>query len=199
MKKKIILQFFLILIVLISIFTFFNNYMSGDKNLVYTDIEKNKTDESNVIEGIEYFSKDINGNIYIIKATNGLMVTEEIENEEKQNKIHLFDVSATINFDQKEEIQIFSDEAIYNNDNYDTEFMKNVKVAYKNHKLSCKNLLAKFSENYAILSGNLVYSDLLTKLYADQMEIDLISRSSKTSMYNKEKKVKITRISDGIN
>ncbi len=199
MKKKIILQFFLILIVLISIFTFFNNYMSGDKNLVSTDIEKNKVDESNVIEGIEYFSKDINGNIYIIKATNGLMVTEEVDNEEKQNKIHLFDVSATINFDQKEEIQIFSDEAIYNNDNYDTEFMKNVKVAYKNHNLSCKNLLAKFSENYAILSGNLVYSDLLTKLYADQMEIDLISRSSKTSMYNKEKKVKITRISDGIN
>lgn len=196
MKKKVLLQFFLISIVIISIFIFFNNYMSKDQDLVSTDIKINQVEESNKIEGIQYFSKDVNGNIYIIKAENGLMINQQVD-EKNQNLIHLFDVSAIINFDNDNEILIYSDEAIYNNDNYDTEFMKNVKVTYKNHKLSCKNLLAKFSENYAILSGNLIYSDLLTKLYADQMEIDLISRSSKTSMYNKEKKVKITHINNG--
>ncbi len=196
MKKKILIQFFLILIVLISIFTFFYNYIANDKVLISTENVKNQNIESNVIEGIQYFSKDINGNTYIIQADTGLMINKGI-NDEDQNLIHLFNVSAIINFDNEEKILIYSDEAIYNNDNYDTEFMKNVEVDYKNHNLSCMNLLAKFSENYAVLSGNLIYSNLLTKLYADQMEIDLISRSSKTSMYNKEKKVKITHINNG--
>ena len=173
--------------------------MGDEKNIVSSETAEEQIDKSNIIEGIQYFSKDINGNEYVINAANGVMISEEIFNKPNQNMIHLYDVSATISFDKKEKIFIYSDEAIYNSDNYDTEFIKNVKVDYKNHKLTCKNLLAKFSENYAVLSGDLIYSDLLTKLYADQMEIDLISRSSKTSMYNKDKKVKITHISNGTN
>ena len=79
MKKKVLLQFFLISIVIISIFIFFNNYMSKDHNLVSTDIKINQVEESNKIEGIQYFSKDVNGNIYILKAENGLMINQQVD------------------------------------------------------------------------------------------------------------------------
>ena len=68
-----------------------------------------------------------------------------------------------------------------------------------NNKLSCNNIMVKFSENYAMLSGNLVYSNLLTKLYADQMEIDLISRKTKTTMKDYKDKVTIIYKNYGTN
>ena len=105
--------------------------------------------------------------------------------------IYLVDVKAKISFDENEEIEVTSEKAIYNVSNYNTEFIDNVKLTYDNNKLSCKNIMVKFSENYAMLSGNLVYSNLLTKLYADQMEVDLISRKTKTTMTNYKDKVTI--------
>ena len=68
---------------------------------------------------------------------------------------------------------------------------------YDENKLSCDKILAKFSENYAILSGNLIFDNLFTKLYADQMEVDLIARTTKTSMFNKNNKIKIKHLTNG--
>ena len=61
-----------------------------------------------------------------------------------------------------------------------------------------EKIIANFSENYAKLSENLIYNNDLTKLYADQMEIDLFNRTSKTSMFNGKDKVKIIK-KNGIN
>ena len=96
-------------------------------------------------------------------------------------------------------IKVTSNKAVYNVNNYDTEFIDNVKLSYENNKISCKNIIAKFSENYAILSGNLVYNNLLTSLFADQMKVDLITRKTKTSMTNNNDKVKIVYKNNGTN
>ena len=77
--------------------------------------------------------------------------------------------------------------------------MNNVKLDYKDNKIYCKNIIVKFSENYAILSGNLVYNNLLTSLFADQMKVDLVSRTTKTSMANSQDKVKIVYKDNGAN
>ena len=45
-----------------------------------------KGDENNLIEGIKYFSKDVNGNTYLIKSKNGTI------NEENPDIIYLIDV-----------------------------------------------------------------------------------------------------------
>ena len=59
---------------------------------------------------------------------------------------------------------------------------------------------ALISKNIAILSGNVVYNNSLTKLYADKIEYDLIERKSKISMFDKNKKVKVTHTNNnGIN
>ena len=88
-------------------------------------------------------------------------------------------------------IIVFSKNAIYNTVNNDTEFFNDVVLLYEDHKISCDKIIAKFSENYAKLLGNLTYNNISTRLYADQMHIDLITRIVKTSMLNKDEKVKI--------
>ena len=57
----------------------------------------------------------------------------------------------------------------------------------------------KFSENYAKIYENVIYDNQITKLYADKIEIDLIKRTSKISMFENKKKVKITHKKDGTN
>ena len=83
--------------------------------------------------------------------------------------------------------------------NVDTEYTDNVKLIYDDNKITCKNIIVKFTENYAILDGNLIYKNLLTSLYADRMEVDLTSRKTKTSMKNNKDKVTIIYKNYGIN
>ena len=104
-----------------------------------------------------------------------------------------------INFDNNNEVIVTSDNAVYNNSSYDTEFSKNVIIIYENNELTTRKMSALISQNLVILSGDIVYKNDFTNLYADQIEYDLIKRTSKISMYNKSKKVKITYINNGIN
>ena len=195
MNKKLILQIFLVVFTIIfTVFFLKTTFNKKEEELVPKEnkLTGKKTD-TNLIQGIQYFSKDIKGNTYLIESKSG--------NIDQQNPdiIYLTDVKAKINFDKKEEIFVTSDKAIYNVSNFDTEFIDSVKLNYKDNNLSCKNILVKFSENYAILSGNLVYNNLITSLYADLMEVDLISRKTKTSMFNKRSKIQIIHNKNGIN
>ena len=194
MSKKLTLQIFLIIFTIIFTVFFLKTTFYKEEKLVQKKNELNeKKIDNNLIQGIQYFSKDIKGNTYLIESKSG--------NIDKQNPdiIYLTDVKAKINFDKKEEIFVTSNKAVYNVSNFDTEFIDSVKLIYKSNNLSCKNILVKFSENYAILSGNLVYNNLITSLYADLMEVDLISRKTKNSMFNKRSKIQIIHNKDGIN
>ena len=186
MIRKLQVQIFLISLTLILSFFFFNEIFKKNegKDIIKKEIT-NKVSDKNLIEGIQYLSKDVNGNTYLIESKTGKI------DKENPDIIYLVDVKAKINFDENDEIEVFSDEAIYNINNFDTEFIDNVKLLYEDNKLSCKNILVKFSKNYAILSGNLVYNNLLKSLFADQMRVDLITRTTKTSMTNNQDKVKI--------
>ena len=193
MNKKLSWQISLISLTIIFSY-FFYNKIFFEKNV---DILENKenlvSNEKNLIEGIQYFSKDLKGNTYLIEAENGIM------DQSNQDIIYLKDVKAKIKFDEKKIIIISSEKAIYNISNFDTEFLENVKLKYDEKKLSCDKISAKFSKNYAILSGNLVYKSIITKLYADQMEVDLITRTTKTSMFDKNNRIKIKHFANGLN
>ena len=193
MSKKLIIQIFLISLTLILSTIFFYEISKKEKNISSTPKIINKDTETNLIEGIQYFSKDVKGNTYLIESKSGSL------DEENPDIIYLVDVEAKINFDKNNEIKVTSDEAIYNINNFDTEFINNVKLFYEDNKITCRNILVKFSKNYAILSGDLVYNNLLTKLIADRMEIDLLSRITKTSMINENDKIKIIYKNNGIN
>ena len=190
MKFKLLFQFSLITLILSLTIIFFYNYFIKDKNEIIIVENKNNID-LDVIKDIRYFSSDNEGNQYEIIASNG------IPNKDDPNIIQLENVNAKIVFEKDRKILISSKSAIYNQENYNTKFEKNVLIDYLNHKVSCDSLETIFSENIAILKGNLVYRNLNTELYADIMEIDLITKSSKTYMLNKTNKVKINHSTNG--
>ena len=192
MRKKTFLQIVLFLLIIIFTYIFFSTYLKKDKKIA----EKEKVDKetiTDIITDIEYLSKDDDGNIYIIKAKNGII------DEKNQDLIHLKNVKAEINFDVNKKIFITAIKATYNNDNFDTMFSENVKLSHDYHNLECNNIDLIFSENYAKLFGNVKYMNNFTKLLADQIEIDLISRKTKISMYDANNKVKIKHKNDGLN
>jgi len=193
MNKRLIWQLSIIFLTIVFSVFFLNKIFYKKDTDVFINKEIVKKNEKNLIEGIQYFSKDLKGNTYLIQAENGIL------DQTDQDIIYLQSVRAKINFDKKKIITISSEKAIYNIANYDTEFSNEVRLRYDENKLSCDKILAKFSENYAILSGNLIFDNLFTKLYADQMEVDLIARTTKTSMFDKNKKVKIKYLTNGTN
>ena len=106
-----------------NFFHFFFNKIFFKKDFEIVENKKiSETNEKNLIEGIQYFSKDIKGNTYLIEAENGIM------DQNNQDIIYLKDVKAKINFDEKKIITINSKRAIYNINNFDTEFLDNVKL-----------------------------------------------------------------------
>jgi len=193
MNRKLLLQIFLISLTLIISVIFFNQTFKNEKDILVKKENKIKLPEDNLIEGIKYFSKDIEGNTYLIESKNGTL------DQDNPDVIYLVDVVAEINFDKNQKIEVTSNKAIYNVSNFDTEFTDNVKLTYDDNEISCKNITVKFSENYAILDGNLIFKNLLTSLYADRMEVDLTSRKTKTSMNNNKDKITIIYKNYGIN
>ena len=67
MNRRLFLQFFLIFLTFIVSAFFFNQIFKKGKNIsVKKEVTLQKS-ENNLIEGIQYFSKDIKGNTYLIE------------------------------------------------------------------------------------------------------------------------------------
>ena len=194
MNKKTLIQIVLLSFLLIISVSFYYNYFSVDIKEYKEEIKNNvKSDDQNLIKDLSYFSKDIHGNEYIIKAKTGMA---DIENP---NLINLQNVNAKIKFDKKNEIIVTSHEAIYNNTTYDTKFSGDVLITFEDQIVTCDFMEAKLSENIAIISGNIFYKNYSSEIYADKIEFNLLDRSSKISMFNENEKIKINYIKDGIN
>ena len=190
MDKKTVVQLFLssviIVIFLIIFFKYFNQETSTKKiDNIEKETSKNLNEKSNLIKDIEYFSKDEAGNIYSINAESGKI------NDNDPDIIFLTKVKAKISTLNSEDIFIQSDFAKYNSKNFDTNFYENIKVKYSDHKIDCKYLDLLFNKNQAILYDNIIYKNLETRLLADRLEIDLITKNSKLSMKSGKEKIKI--------
>ena len=191
MSKKILLQIFLFTIIVIISIVFIKTYFLETNIKIIKknnlDIEKNSLvkEKSNLIHNIEYISKDQMGNAYIVKSE-----LAEID-EKNPDLILLKNVVATINLNNSTPIKVYSDNAIYNNVNYDTNFFTNVIVTYTEHKITSENLDLIFNKNLATITNNITYKNLNAVLEADKIEIDLITKNSKISMNNKSDKVNI--------
>ena len=190
MTKKTLLQLFLFLIIIIISLVFFKTYFTQKNLKISTDIKKNTLiqKKSNLIHNIEYISKDQMGNTYVIKSE-----LAEID-EGNPELILLKNVVAIIDLNNSTPIKVYSDNAIYNNINYDTNFYSNVVLTYTEHKITSENLDLIFNKNLATITNNITYKNLNAMLEADKIEIDLITKNSKISMNNKSDKINIISI-----
>ena len=71
--------------------------------------------------------------------------------------------------------------------NYNTNFSGNVRLKYLVHYVNCEKMDILFDKNLAALYENLIYKNKKTRLKADKMEVDLITKNSKIFMYNNNK------------
>ena len=190
MNNKNIIQLFLLTILIISsvlfYLSFFKNTLTSNNAKNISEIkEANKSINKDIIEGVKYSSKDKKGNIYFLEAKNA------VNSKNNENLVVLKSVKAKLIFDQNKQVDISSEFAEYNLITDDTFFYNDVKLVYDDHRVYCDNIDVKFTKNIAILNGNLIYKSLASKMLADQMVIDLLRRTSRISMTNKNKKIKI--------
>jgi len=190
MKHKIIIQIIFIIIFFVIIFLFYYKYFSS--NSVSTTLQNNNLDstvlqtEKGLIKDMTYETTDIKGNKYYIFSEYGEVdsVNSEI--------IIMTNVSAKIKILNKDTIYINSLSARYNTSNYETNFNKKVKLEYLDHKIFSDNMDLSFQKNFAWLYENVNYKSLDYELFADKIEIDLITKNSKIFEKN-TKKVKIIK------
>ena len=189
MNKKILIQLFLFsLFLFLSIFSYYKYFNKESQNVKKTIPDKNlptKDIETNLITDLRYFSIDDEGNKYEITSEFGEIGFDN------PNLIFMTNVKATIRIYNSDPIIITSNFAKYNVKNYDTNFKENVLVKHVDNKLNAENLDLSFQNNLMSVYNNIVYQNLDSKLLADKLEIDLITKDSKIIMNDIEKKIKI--------
>ena len=190
MYKRIFIQILLLIIIsILIVFTFnFYKFDKTEKQNIESINKKNtlnNTDVFNVIDNLNYSSKDSLGNEYKINAKKSIISSDNTD------LIFMSDVNAVIYMNNSEPITITADFADYDSKNYDTIFKKNILLTHLTHKVKGEKLNLSFKKNLVTMSDSLIYTNINTKLYADEFEMDLITKNSKIFMNNKSKKVNI--------
>ena len=192
MYKKIFIQLLLLIILFTIVFSTFFLYFNKKENLKISNLpiveEKDLLIDDKtgtLIKDISYSFSDSAGNYYELLSDVGKV---DINNS---HKIFMTNVVATIYLVDSSPVKITSKYANYNKINHETSFFENVKVTHLIHKATSENLDISFNDNIASMYNNIVYNKPGTKLKADRLEIDLITKNSKIFMDNKTEKIKI--------
>ena len=184
-KKKIVKIFFILSVFFLIIFFVYSNIHKKDENKKVNISKEQTLYNSNIIQDVEFTTRDKDNNKYYIKASQG-----EIDFE-NSNIIYLTDVYALIELENNENVTIFSDYGKYNSENYDTIFTKNVKINYLNNKITSEYLDFSLERNSMIISKNVIYNNLENILEADVVELNIKTKDTKIFMYEEEKKVNV--------
>ena len=183
--KKVVKIFFFVIIFASIIFIFYPKlFKKNNKTKILNQIE-NEDYNSNVIENVEYSSKDKNGNSYTIKALKGEI---DISNP---NILFLTKVNANISIENSDDIRIVSDFGKYNSENFDTIFSKNVKINYSNHEITGEYLDFSLKNNLMFISRNVIYTNEKNIMKSDVIEVDIQTKDTRIFRYKKNNKVNI--------
>ena len=190
MKYKTIIQFVFAIFFSIIIFLFYYKYFPSNKEPLITqstnENSKSLKAESNLINDMRYETTDDDGNKYFIYSKYG---ETDINNSEI---ILMKNVVARIEIFEKDTIYIKSLSAKYNTTSYETNFNKDVELKYLDHEIFAENMDLSFQKNFVWMYTNVIYKGFDYKLFADKIEIDLITKNSKIYTDDNEK-VKIIK------
>tara|TARA_B100000795_G_scaffold216001_1_gene169864 strand:- start:244 stop:834 length:591 start_codon:yes stop_codon:yes gene_type:complete len=193
-KKTVIQALFFLIIISLCLFLFksyFDNKKiktQSSKSLIQDVNKLADEDKPNLMHKIKYTSKEILGDIYIVDAEEGYIKSDDLET------IIMKGVSAKIKIKNSSSIIVLADHAIYNKDTYNTNFYENIIMTYENSIINCDKFDLDFDKKIAILSDNIIYKNLNTKMIADKIELNLITKELKIFMNDKKKKVKLIKI-----
>jgi len=185
MKKKTIIQNALFFTLIIIIFFFYYKYFFLKKeitNLTYQNSNvKIIESQNNLIKNLEYLSTDKRGNKYLITAEYGEITDAD------SGIVLMTNVNAEIELLERDVVYVVSDFAKYNTITLETSFNKNVILQYTGHEITSDNIDLSFKKNFAWVYNNIVYKSSVNQLFADKLEIDLLTKDSKIFMYDDKK------------
>jgi len=196
MRRSLFIQIgILTLIVFIGYLTFLylnkNEFSKSVDSSELETIKETQTNEqiansqiSNQILDIAYKSSDDRGNIYEINSVSG-----KIE-DKNENVLILEDVTAKIIIKNYSTFLIKSGKAKYNKLNLNTHFFSNVNLYYLNHSIKSEDLFLKYIDKEIKISNNVVYKNQNNRLKADEIDLDMITKTSKIYMKDEKNKVK---------
>jgi len=190
MNKKTGLQVAMVFAIIIISLWFYlkyftKNFEDAKEAPVIEKIDEDQNNTSTYIDDINYVSTDTRGNKYQITAKQAEI---KIENSDI---MFLRDVVGFIFIKDSDTVKITSNFGKYNSKNYDTIFSENVIVIYPGHKITGEYLDFSFLSNLGIFTTNVIYTGEKTNLFADKIEMNLITKDTKIFMNNAEKKVLI--------
>ena len=87
---------------------------------------------------------------------------------------------------------ITSEQAIYNNSNYNTKFSQNVLVEYLDNTITSDKMDFDFNNNLITIYENVEYDGIQGKVIADSIKINLITKKVEIYMYNNNDSVEVT-------
>ena len=189
---KVFLQTFLFSILIVIVFFFYQTYFMKNENVekivIENNIKKNDiTEKKNIITNLQYNVKLGNNGNYEIKSTSSKIIYEngfEI--------VFMEDVIATFTDNQDRKVIIRSDKASFNSSTYDTKFRDNIKILYKNHKITSDKINFDFKQNNILIFQNVIYTGLKDEIKTDNIKLNLITKDVQFYMNNEKDNVKIS-------
>ncbi|MBD1137774.1 hypothetical protein IDH33_02980 [Pelagibacterales bacterium SAG-MED43] len=189
---KNIIQFSLVCIIGISLYFIYNTYLAKD---VTSSIETLPADNeflpkntNNQIKNLRYEVNLDNNNQYIITSN-----FSELINSNEYEIVKMQGVEAIFIEKEKIPILIKSDNADYNNENYNTEFKNNVLIEYMDSKIFSDKLNIDFKKNKIRIFENVLYEGDHGKMKTDNIVINLTTKEIDISMQNENKNVELIK------
>ena len=187
MERRFFLRVTFIITILILLLIIIFNLNQNDKESVEEkkEVLQEEVENSNLIKDVEYKSKDSSDNLYILKASEGII------DQNNSNIIYLTSIKAVIELNDYDSIDISSNFGKYNIKTFDTIFSKNVIVEYLDNIIIGEYLEFSLKKNLMTISRNVVFNNNKSSLKADVIEVDIKTKDIKISMYEENKKVNI--------
>ena len=193
MSSKSLIQSGIFLVILVILLVIYSIFFNKNEDLVKINEAEIDNKVDNKILDLKYNAIDEDGNSYVIESAAGKV------SEKEKNLLILEKVTGVIKIKNSEDIIILSDFANYNKTTLDTYFYDNVRLTYDGHSIDSNELFMNYIDKNINIKDNVRYKGLNNKLYADIVEIDLVTKFSKIYMLDKQKKVKVELKQNGSN
>ena len=193
MSYKSLIQSGIVLVIMLILLAIYFLFFKKSENLIKINEAKIDNNIDNKILELKYNAVDAEGNSYIIESNAG-----KVSDKEK-NVLILKKVKGIIKIQNSEDIIILSDFANYNKVTLDTYFYDNVRLSFDGHSIDSNELFMNYIDKNISIKNNVRYKGYNNKLYADILEIDLVTKFSKIYMLDKQKKVKVELKQNGSN
>ena len=196
MKRSI--QLFIILIIILSFYLIFKNYLiiDEDKKVIKNnltnlnnleEVTKNDNDE-NLIKNLKYEINLDQNQKYILTATKG-----SVSNLDDTEIIYMEKVKAIFFDENDNQMIVTSDTGMFNSSSYNSEFSNNVKINYDNHEIVAEKMNLNFAKKIINIYENVLYFNADLSLAADIVSINLITKKTDIYMNNSKKKILINK------